>query len=294
MNLSEWIHQLPFVWQAYFAVLSFVFGACVGSFLNVCIHRIPREESCVRPRSRCPSCGRPIAWFDNLPLISFWALRARCRHCGAGISPRYVLVELLVAILFLLVWLSLGPQGSERPLALVPVPFFLGVCIRWLVVSGLVLGTFVDLEHMIIPDRVSLGGMAAGIVLSAFFPWLHGGSRWLDGAGAAAVGAAVGAGGLWLVAQLGRLIFRKEAMGLGDVKLLGAIGAFMGWRAVFFTILVSSLAGSAVGLGLVASKRQAMQSRIPYGPYLALAALIWLFWGPALWSAYWSWLIPMP
>ena len=157
---------------------------------------------------------------------------------------------------------------------------------------GLVLGTFVDFEHMLIPDRVSLGGIAAGLILSALVPALHGAATFYGGLGAACLGALVGAGLLWGVALLGKLIFKKDAMGLGDVKLLGAIGAFLGWDAVLFTIMVSSLVGSVVGLTLVCTGKKEMQGRVPYGPYLALAALIWILWGPTLWNAYVAWLMP--
>ncbi len=269
-------------WEMYWTIMSFLLGACVGSFLNVCIHRIPREESVVRPRSHCPHCGKPIAWYDNVPLVSWLALRARCRHCGGPISARYVLVELLVAVLFLAVWRFYG--------------FDVRTPVYWLMVGGLVLGTFVDFEHMIIPDRVTLGGIAAGLLLSAAFPALHAATTWWHGLRAAAIGAAAGAGLLWGVAAAGKLIFRKDAMGLGDVKLLGAIGAFLGWHAVLFNVVVSSLFGSLVGVAFVCSRRKEWQSRIPYGPYIALAAVLWILGGQHGWEAYLRWMTrpPMP
>jgi len=269
----------PF-WDYYLSAVSFLFGACVGSFLNVCIHRIPRGESIVAPRSRCPHCGAPIAWYDNIPLLSFLLLRARCRRCRGAISPRYFLVELLVSILFLAVW---GVYGASP---LTPV--------HWLVVSGLVLATFVDIEHLIIPDRVSLGGIAAGLALSPLVPALHGAATPLAGLTSAAIGAASGAGLLYGVSVLGKLIFRKDAMGLGDVKLLGAIGAFLGWRAVLFTVVVSSFAGAVAGLYFIVTRRKEWQSRIPYGPYLALAAAVWILGGCNWWAMYLQWLLRAP
>lgn len=260
----------------YFTVLIFLFGACIGSFLNVCIYRIPREESVVHPRSHCPHCNQLIAWYDNIPLVSWTVLRARCRHCRGPISPRYVLVELLVALLFVLVWRRYGIDPRTP--------------IYWLAVSGLVLGTFVDFEHMIIPDRVTWGGMVAGLALSLLVPSLHGQATALLGLRESAIGAGVGFGLLWAVAKLGTLIFRKEAMGFGDVKLLGAVGAFLGWQAVLFTVVVSSFAGSLVGVGLIVLGRKEWQSRIPYGPYIALAAALWFLGGDALWAAYIQWL----
>jgi leader peptidase (prepilin peptidase)/N-methyltransferase len=158
--------------------------------------------------------------------------------------------------------------------------------------SGLVLGTFVDFDHMIIPDRVTLGGIVAGLILSPLIPSLHGEATWFPALRESVFGAALGWGLLWAVAVIGKLIFRKEAMGFGDVKLLGAIGAFLGWRAVLFTVTVSSFFGAVVGLLLVAISRRGMQSRIPYGPYLALAALLWVFWGHWLWDGYLNLLTP--
>ena len=263
-------------WNGYFAVVSFLFGACVGSFLNVCIYRIPREESVVRPRSHCPHCNRMIAWYDNIPLVSWCALGARCRHCGNRISARYVLVELLVAVLFLLVWLRYG-FDARTP-------------VYWLMAGGLTLGTFVDFEHMYLPDRVTLGGIVAGLVLSPLVPSLHGETARGMALLAAGLGATVGYGLLWLVAFLGEKAFKKEAMGMGDVKLLGAVGALLGWPAVLFTIFVSSLFGSIVGVAFIVARRKEWQSRIPFGPYIALAAVLWFLGGADLWHAYFGWL----
>ncbi|MBN1671274.1 MAG: prepilin peptidase [Kiritimatiellae bacterium] len=277
--LAETLNAAPAPWNAVFAAFVFFFGACIGSFLNVCIYRIPRDESLVRPRSHCPTCGHMIAGYDNVPLLSYLLLRRRCRHCGTRISFRYFLVELLVAVLFLLVWRQHGPQPRTP--------------VYWLVVSGLVVGTFVDFEHLIIPDRVTLGGMVAGLLLSALVPSLHAGDVAIPfyiALARSALGLAVGVALLLAIAILGKLIFRKDAMGMGDVKLLGAVGAFLGWQAVLFTIVVSSFAGSVVGISLVLARRKKMQSRIPYGPYLALSAILWLLGGAELWHAYWHWL----
>jgi len=268
-------------WNLFWSAFSAIFGAVVGSFLNVCIYRIPLEQSVVRPRSRCPKCGTPIAWYDNVPLISWLALRGRCRRCGEGISPRYALVEALTAALFAAVWSRYG-WDPRTP-------------VYWLAVSGLVLGSFVDLDHLIIPDRVTLGGMAAGLALSAAVPPLHGAGNWMEGLSASVIGLVAGAGALGLIAELGRRAFKKEAMGLGDVKLLGAIGAFLGWRAVVFSLVVSSFAGSIVGVYLIVRKGRAWQTRIPYGPYLALAAVVWVLGGDGWWEAYLRFLAgPLP
>lgn len=280
-----WI-MTPGACYAFFTALAFLWGACVGSFLNVCIHRIPRDLSVVKPRSFCPHCKTPIPWYLNIPIVAWLAVRGKCRFCSAPISPRYVLIETLTAVLFLLVWLKLDVWQGSPVLGLAPVSTWMLVPVYWLAIAGLILGTFVDLEHLIIPDRVTLGGIAAGLLLSWAVPELHGADDRLAALLRAAVGAAVGWGLLWAVAVLGKAIFRKDAMGFGDVKLLGAVGAFMGWQAVLFTVMISSLTGSIAGLTMVALHRKGMRSRIPYGPYLALAAVVWILWGPALWEAY--------
>lgn len=260
----------------YVTLLAFLFGACVGSFLNVCIYRIPEERSVVTPRSHCPECGHMIAWYDNLPMLSYVLLKARCRGCKTRISPRYFSVELLTAVLFLLVWLQYG--------------FDLRTPVYWLAVSGLILGSFVDIDHMILPDRVTIGGMIAGVILSLVVPSLHGEATMPAGLVASLKGLGLGYGLLWVVARVGRIAFKQDAMGLGDVKLMGAIGALLGWQAVLFTVLVSSLLGSVVGLALVLIGGREWQSRIPYGPYIALAAIIWILYGHTWWDLYWQWL----
>jgi leader peptidase (prepilin peptidase)/N-methyltransferase len=270
----------------------FFLGACIGSFLNVCIFRIPRELSIVHPRSSCPTCGHMIEWYDNVPVLSFLLLRGHCRHCGASISPRYWIVELLTGALFLLAWLKLTVTPGDPPLGLAPVQDWRIIPIYWTVISLFILGTFVDFEHLIIPDRVTKGGMVLGLVLSPMVPSLHGETHWLAALKWSAIGAAVGFLALWSVSIVGRWIFKKEAMGFGDVKLLGAIGALFGSKAVFFTILASSMAGSIVGISLVAAGRRSMQSRIPFGPYIVLAALIWMYWGDTLLNWYLNILMP--
>jgi len=275
-----------FPWYPFFTFLSFLWGASTGSFLNVCIYRIPRDESVVKPRSHCPHCSELIPWYLNIPIFSYIMLLGRCRFCRARITPRYVLVELLVAILFLLVWLKYNVTIGPRPLGLVPTISAGLVPVLWLYVSGLVLATFVDFEHMIIPDSVSIGGMIVGPILSALVPAMHGVETVLESVMWSAVGLAFGFGMLWSVGKLGSVIFRKPAMGFGDVKLIGAIGAFTGWQGVLFTIVGSSLVGSIVGITLVLVGGKRMQSRIPYGPYLAVAAVIWVLWGQNWWQAY--------
>ncbi|MCF7849541.1 MAG: prepilin peptidase [Kiritimatiellales bacterium] len=266
----------------YFTFVVFLFGACWGSFLNVCIYRIPAEESVVKPRSHCPKCGYMIPWYDNIPLLSYIMLGAKCRQCSVKISPRYFLVEFLTAVLFVLVW-SKYPlvQGEVFDFRFVPY---------WLMIFGLVLGTFVDIDHMWLPDRTTIGGMIIGPILSFLIPEMHQESTHMAGLIKSCVGMGFGFGILWLVSVLGRLALKKDAMGFGDVKLMGALGAFLGLEAVIFIIFISSLLGSVIGMSFIAVGRKEWQSKIPFGPYIALAAVIWLLGGNELWEAYVYWI----
>lgn len=266
-----------------FAFFSTFFGACVGSFLNVCIYRIPRDESVVTPRSHCPHCGTLIPWYLNIPVASWLCLRGKCASCKGPIAFRYTLVELLTSLLFLAVFMK---WAAPQAMHMLPIPHPLIVPVLWLFLAGLVLGTFVDFEHFIIPDSVTIGGMVAGPLLSALVPALHAEELWWRSLAASGIGLVTGFGLLYAVGWLGEKAFKKEAMGFGDVKLMGAIGAFLGWKAVLFTVFTSSLLGSVSGLALIAFGGVKMQSRIPFGPYLSAAALIWVFWGPALFDAY--------
>lgn len=258
------------------SIFVFALGACVGSFLNVCIYRIPEDKSVITPRSHCPHCHKTIAGYDNIPILSYFLLGGKCRHCKAPYSIRYAVVETLTALLFLGVWFVYGWT--------VETPIF------WLVISGLILATFVDLDHMIIPDRVSIGGILIGVALSAAFPSLHGQIEIWPSVRASLIGVIAGSGSLWLVAIFGKMAFKKDAMGFGDVKLLGAIGAFTAWQGVLFTVMISSLLGSLIGLSFIFAGRQEWQSKLPYGPYLALAAVIWVLWGTEWWTAYIHWM----
>ncbi|HNX34855.1 MAG TPA: prepilin peptidase [Kiritimatiellia bacterium] len=278
--MSEQEIRFFFLLFAFFATF---FGACVGSFLNVCIYRIPRDESVVTPRSHCPHCNAMIPWYLNIPVLSWLCLRGKCASCKGPIAFRYTLVEMMTAMFFLAVYMKWAAPSAMHML---PIPHPLIIPIYWLFLAGLILGTFVDFEHFIIPDSVTIGGMVAGPVLSALVPVLHGQALWWHGLLHSCLGLAVGFGLLHAVAWIGSKAFKKEAMGFGDVKLMGAIGAFLGWKAVLFTVFASSLLGSISGLLLIAFGGVKLQSRIPFGPYLSAAATIWIFWGPALVGAY--------
>jgi len=258
----------------YFLLCSGVFaaGLCIGSYLNVCVWRIPRGESTVFPGSHCPKCGSPIRWFDNIPLLSHLLLRGRCRHCREPISPRYFLGELACGTVFLLLFLAWGFSPF--------LPFY------WFFASALLFASGVDFDHFILPDRVTLGGMALGPVLSAAFPFLQGEALWSRGLAASCVGMALGFGILYLVSVVGRLALRRDAMGFGDVKLLGAIGACLGWKAVLFSLFFASLSGTVTGLALVAVGGRKLSARIPFGPHLAAAAILWMMCGERIVSWY--------
>ncbi|HEX8280552.1 MAG TPA: prepilin peptidase, partial [Chthoniobacterales bacterium] len=345
-----------------FSVFAFVLGAVVGSFLNVVIYRLPLDLSVNEPkRSFCPFCKAPIPWFRNLPLLSWLFLRGRCASCGARIAFRYFAVELITALLFLAVW-----RCFPWPIAIA----------YWVLVSLLITATFIDFEHFIIPDEITLGGAAAGIVASFIVPSLmFTDVRWV--ALVASVGSALlGYGLLWVVLEGGKLAFGKkkirldaptpftwrrtgddadfivgeerglwsdhfsresdqlilqcnevelddrrlgetslrfhynrvafageelmldhvariagvvrelqiprEAMGRGDLKFLAAIGAFLGWRAVLFSVFAGSLLGSIVGVGTMLIGKRVWSAKLPFGPYLAFGALGWMFFGDAL------------
>ncbi len=263
-------------YYCYFACVVFLLGACLGSFLNVCIYRIPAELSVVKPRSRCPKCKSQIAWFDNIPILSWMLLGAKCRQCQVKIPFRYPGVELLTAILFLWLWFAF-------PFNVLVVPY--GVLF-----FGLILGSFVDIDEMWIPDRTTIGGMIAGPIFSFLIPSMHGVEGHLASLIQSLIGLAVGFGLLWSVAFFGKLVLKKDAMGFGDVKLMGALGAFLGFESVIFIVFVSSLLGSVIGISLIACGQKEWQGRIPFGPYIALAAIIWVLGGSSWWDAYASWI----
>jgi leader peptidase (prepilin peptidase) / N-methyltransferase len=234
-------------------VFVFVMGAIVGSFLNVCIYRMPRGESIVSPGSHCPSCEKPVMWFDNIPLFGFMVLGGKCRHCKAGFSPRYFVVELLNALIWLALWLHYGAAPQ----------FFAGV----ILFSILLAVTCTDFETGLIPDKLSFPGMAAGLLLSLIFPELQGKTEWYQGLLASFLGLLAGGGVLYLVGMIGDFIFKKETMGGGDIKLLAMIGAFVGMQKVFFVFLLSPIPAAPIALFLKLTRKA---ETLPYGPYLAL------------------------
>ena len=255
-------------------LIVFIFGSIVGSFLNVCIHRMPKSESVVWPRSHCPKCNKRIPGYDNIPFLSFILLKGRCRFCKEKISWRYPLVELLTAILMVALFSRFGLTYS----------FFLYMVMLW----GLIIATFVDIDHRIIPDEVSVGGMIIGFImvsikgftLSHFSFTFHPMIR-------SALGIIIGGGTIYLTGILFDLIYFKllkrppingetESMGGGDVKLLAMIGAFMGWKLALLTFFLAPYLGIALGVMNLLTKKD---HTIPYGPFISIGALIALFWG---------------
>ncbi len=251
--------ELPvwFIW-----LMGMGFGCCIGSFLNVCVYRLPREQSLVRPASRCPHCKRSIAWYDNIPLLSFLLLGGKCRRCRKPISLRYPLIELLTGLATTAVFLR----------------FDIGI-VGWIYtafVAGLIAASFVDLEFQIIPDEISLGGLVIGLAASFLFPALHGTSSHLVSLGRSVIGMLVGGGILYGTGIIGDIIFRKESMGGGDIKLLAMAGSILGWKLVLLTFFMAPVIAVLPGLLVLMIKRSHV---IPYGPFLSISLLIVLFEG---------------
>lgn len=236
------------------------FGLLLGSFANVIILRLPSKESIVTPRSRCPRCKVQVKWYDNIPVVSFLLLRGKCRACAAKISWRYPIVELLMAVLFCLVTLHVG---------------FKWTLVEYLIfIFGLVVITFIDLDHYLIPDVFSLSGIVIGLLGASFNPER---SFW-----DALAGVLMGGGFLWVIAYLYLVIRKQEGMGGGDIKLLGWIGAVLGWQAIPFVILSSSVLGSIVGLAMMRKSNDGLKTVLPFGPFLALGSVIYLLGGHIL------------
>jgi leader peptidase (prepilin peptidase) / N-methyltransferase len=339
----------------FWSFVFFGFGSIVGSFLNVCIYRMPLDLSVVSPPSHCPHCKYSIPWYLNVPLLTWTMLQGKCRSCGAPISPRYFGVELLTGLAFLGCWLSFGHQSAWLAL------------VYGLLLSGMIVATFIDFAHFIIPDEITIGGTVAGFICSMLFPLLQGEQSVLSAMLKSLLGLAVGGGLVYLILRAGKLMFGRqrlefpadtkivfsetavhlpdkdipydelfyrqsdvitmhartlelvdrgyrdvlvrlspkklrigdeefapeavphmeavsaeivlprEAMGFGDVKFMAAIGAFLGWQATVFSLMVSSMIGSLVGISLIVMGRREWSSRLPYGPYIAVAAAIWVF-----------------
>jgi len=241
-------------------IFAFFFGLCIGSFLNVCIYRLPASRSIVRPRSMCLKCGHQLSAADNIPLLSYAVLGGKCRSCGVRISLRYPLVELLSGIMAVA---ALYRFGLTPP-----------ALIYYLFIATLIVIAFIDLDHRIIPDVVTLPGIPIFFLAALFLPEV--------GVKDSVTGLLAGGGVLFLVAWSYERLTGKEGMGGGDIKLLAMMGTLLGWKGVVFTIFVSSAAGTVVGIPLMLFSRANMKLAIPYGPFLAAGGVAYLFFGPEL------------
>ena len=227
-----------------------VLGLVIGSFLNAVIHRVPRQQSLVSPGSRCPSCGYALRWYDNIPVVSYVILGGRCRKCRKTISIRYPIVELITAAVFVAHYFVFG----WTPLLAVRLAF----------AASLVALFAIDLEHHLLPDAITLPGIVVGLVASLFLP---------PGIVESLIGILIGGGVLWVIGEAYFRYSGEEGMGGGDVKMLAMIGAFLGWKLVLVTLVLSSVAGSVLGLAIIAVKRGGMKYALPFGTFLALGAL---------------------
>lgn len=234
-----------------------VFGAAIGSFLNVCIYRLPRRQSLAHPPSACPSCGRRLAWFENVPVVGYLALGGRCRTCRAPIGVRYPIVEALTAAMFAAAWWFYGPS--------------LLFVARAILGSALIVLFAIDLEHQLLPNVITLPLIVVGFAFSLFTE---------PGWRASLAGIAVGGGSLLAMFYLWLWLRKQEALGMGDPKMLAMIGAFLGWQLTLLTLVFATFTGSIVGVGLIATRRAGMQSLVPFGCFLALGAVFAATVGP--------------
>ena len=244
-------------------VLVAIAGACVGSFLNVCIYRLPREESLAWPASHCTSCQRPLSWFENIPILSWLVLRGRCRTCHSAIRVRYPIVEAITAMLFVATWQAYGPA----PLLL----------IRLLFVCALIVLFAVDLEHQILPNVITLPGVVVGLAASFVAP-----PGWRD----SLIGLLAGGLFPFLIAEAYLRIRGHEGMGMGDFKMLAMVGAFLGWPLVWITLLVACILGIVIGGGALLVSQKGMGTRIPFGTFIAVAALMCVLWSDEMLDGY--------
>ena len=260
---------------ALIAVIVFLAGAMVGSFLNVCIARIPNGESVVRPPSHCPKCKKPIPFYDNIPIVSYLILLGRCRSCGARISPRYLFVEALMGSMAAVLYYQMG--------------FGLAFFVAFIFVAALIVISFIDLDVRIVPDVISLPGIAAGLLFSIAAEYLIADpSEVIPTPLSALIGILAGGGFLYAVAWIYERVTGVDGMGGGDIKLLAMIGAFLGWPSIPFTIFFASLVGSFVGLGVMLATGAGRRLALPFAPFLCFGATVHLFFGRELAAIYFN------
>jgi len=245
-------------------ILIFLLGLIVGSFCNVCIYRIPRNESVIYPVSHCPKCRTTIKPFDNIPLLSYILLKGRCRNCGSKISIQYPVVEFLTGLIYLIIYLIYGLNVQTL--------------IYIILSSALIIIAFTDLNEQIVPDVISLPGMGVGLILSFFVPYIS----FIN----SVLGVLVGGGIILIIALVGSAIFKKEAMGGGDVKLAAMIGAFLGWRYIVISLFLGFFLGALAGILLILLKIKRREDVVPFGPFIVLGSFITLLWGDKIISWY--------
>jgi leader peptidase (prepilin peptidase)/N-methyltransferase len=248
-------------------IFIFIFGALIGSFLNVCIYRLPQGLSIVAPSSRCPSCGTPIKFYDNIPILSYMVLKGKCRSCKSKVSIRYPVTEFLNAVLYVVV---LNRFGAGSPAVLL---------IYFIFISALIVIFFIDLDHQIIPDSITLPGIPLAVVLGSLILPDPFSRNELLGIKSSVIGFLAGGGSFYLIAVMGKAILKKEAMGGGDIKMMAMVGGLLGWKGVILTTFMGSFLGSVIGVSLIILKGREWGARIPFGPYLTAGAIISLFWG---------------
>jgi len=245
-------------------MLIFILGLIVGSFSNVCIYRIPKNESIIYPASHCLKCRTTIKPVDNIPLLSYVLLKGRCRNCGSKISIQYPIVELLTGIIYLIIYLIYGLSIQSL--------------IYIILSSALIIIAFIDLNEMIVPDVISLPGIGVGLILSFFVPYI----KFINSVS----GVVVGGGIILIIALVGSMIFKKEAMGGGDVKLAAMIGAFLGWRYIIISLFLGFFLGALTGIILMIAKIKSREDMVPFGPFIVLGTFITLLWGEQIISWY--------
>jgi leader peptidase (prepilin peptidase) / N-methyltransferase len=226
-------------------------GLMLGSFMNVCIYRLPRGLSPVRPRSGCPNCGHLLAWYENVPVVSYLVLRGRCRTCRVAISPMYPVIEAVTGAVFLAGYLWYGPSAL----------LIVRLVLAWAMIALFV----IDYQHQILPNVITIPGIVVGILAN-----ILAGPGWI----ASVVGAVVGAGSLYAIAEIYYRVRHEEGLGMGDVKMLGMIGAFLGWKLVLLTLVISSFLGSIVGVFVLVSRKESLKYAMPFGTFLAVGALV--------------------
>jgi len=273
---TDWFFRLgfhyPFV-LAFGLLTAFLYGSCLGSFMNVCIWRIPRGESVAGAPSHCTSCGAEIRWYDNLPVVSYLVLRGRCRHCHAPYSPRYCIVEAATGLLFAAI---LVKTGLTRQVPAVMLPYC--TMVLYAIAAG-----WIDAEHRIVPDLLSYPALGIGVVSAAVFPEIWGCAAWYRGALLAVLAAGLVGGGLALFAVAGRALCRREVLGWGDVKFVAATAALIGLPGALWSLFAGSLFGMIAGVVAARRRRRSLRrAAIPFAPFLGAAALIWIFAGDAL------------